>query len=130
MFKQMIIFDRKKTKQILYLSIPIIGGMMSQNILNLVDTLMIGRLGTLALAGSGVGAFLFFVSFAGFTGVSNAVQTMVARFKGQQQTTKISIPFYLGLVSTVLVASMFTLIAYNSSTTLIALFTTEQRSYK
>ena len=59
-----------------------IGGMLSQNILNLVDTLMIGQLGALALAGSGIGAFIYYVLFIGFIGLSSGVQTMVARFKG------------------------------------------------
>ena len=68
----------KATKRILALSLPIMGGMMSQNILNLVDTLMIGRLGALALAGSGIGAFLFYVLFVFIIGLSSGVQTIVA----------------------------------------------------
>ncbi len=90
-----------KFKRILGLSIPIIGGMMSQNILNLVDTLMIGQLGHVALAGTGVGAFLFFVSFAGFTGIASGVQTMVARYVGQSQQALISVALILGLILSV-----------------------------
>ncbi|MBI60008.1 hypothetical protein CL657_02175 [bacterium] len=92
----MIVFS--KLKRILLLSIPIIGGMMSQNILNLVDTLMIGQLGHMALAGTGVGAFLFFVSFSGFTGIASGVQTMVARYVGQSQKDLISMALLLGII--------------------------------
>ena len=39
------------------ISMPIMGGMMSQNILNLVDIGMVGRLGDSALAATGIGSF-------------------------------------------------------------------------
>ena len=74
-----------------------IGGMLSQNILNLVDTLMIAQLGPLALAGSGIGAFIFYVLFVGFTGISSGVQTMIARFKGTNQLSNYPVPLMLGL---------------------------------
>lgn len=85
------------TKRILTLSLPMMGGMISQNILNLVDTLMIGQIGPLALAGSGIGAFIFFVLFVGFTGISSGVQTMVARFKGTNHPEHYPIALMLGL---------------------------------
>ena len=42
------------------LSLPIMGGMVSQNIFNLVDTAMVGQLGTAALAAVGIGGLVNF----------------------------------------------------------------------
>ena len=68
---------------ILGLALPIIGGMMSQNILNLVDTAMVGRLGNEALAATGLGGFAFFMAIATMMGLSAAVQAMAARRVGE-----------------------------------------------
>ena len=46
--------DRASRNRMIYaLGLPIVGGMISQNVLNLVDTAMVGRLGDDALAGVG-----------------------------------------------------------------------------
>ena len=97
-------FFSSKTTRILALSIPIVGGMMSQNILNVVDTLMLGRLGSLSLAAAGIGSFLFFVCFSFFTGSSSAVQTMVARYKGENNPHLYSVVFILGVAFSVILA--------------------------
>jgi Na+-driven multidrug efflux pump len=41
----------QRVRTILTLGLPIIGGMLSQSLLNLVDAAMVGRLGEAALAG-------------------------------------------------------------------------------
>jgi Na+-driven multidrug efflux pump len=46
--------------------------MLSINILDIVDTAMIGRLGDKALAGTGFASFLFFVSFSMTVGIAGA----------------------------------------------------------
>ncbi len=106
---RLLSFFSSKTKRILALSIPIIGGMMSQNILNLVDTLMIGRLGSDNLAAAGIGGFLFFVSFSFFTGSSSAIQTMVARYKGETNTYLYPLALLMGIIF-VFIFSIFSMV--------------------
>ena len=96
-------------QKILSLSVPIMAGMVSQNILNLVDTLMIGTLGTLSLSGSGIGSFLFYVFFIGFIGISAGVQTMVARYIGENKPMQCSPPLILGLGVAIIFTGAFTL---------------------
>ena len=48
--------ERKaRYRRILSLGLPIVGGMVSQNVINLVDTAMVGSLGDIALAAVGTG---------------------------------------------------------------------------
>jgi MATE family multidrug resistance protein len=75
--------DRRR--RILALALPIIGGMVSQNVLNLVDTAMVGSLGAPALAAVGVASILFFISSALITGISSAVQALASRRVGEGQ---------------------------------------------
>lgn len=60
-------------------ALPIIGGMASQNVLNLVDAWMIGALGAAALAGVGLASFLTFVAVAFISGLAPAVQSIAAQ---------------------------------------------------
>ena len=68
----MLIFpSRSRVKSIMTLAFPIMGGMISQNIFNLVDTAMVGQLGTVALAAVGIGGLVnFFCHIIVFQGGS------------------------------------------------------------
>ena len=75
--------DAQRSAQILGLGLPIIGGMISQNVLNLVDTAMVGTLGDVALAGVGIGAFANFMGQSLVMGLGAGVQAVVARRRGE-----------------------------------------------
>lgn len=78
----------ERRKQIFLLALPIIGGMASQNVLNLVDTAMVGSLGNQALAATGIGGFANWMAMAFLTGLSAGVQAMAARRMGEKKRAK------------------------------------------
>ena len=90
--------DPSRRKRILALALPIIGGMVSQNVLNLVDTLMVSQLGDAALAGVGLGSFANFMCTAFITGLSAGVQAMSARRLGEGRESEKAIPLNGGLL--------------------------------
>lgn len=96
--------DPDRRRRILDLSLPIIGGMVSQNILNLVDTAMVGRLGDAALAAVGLGGFANFMCIAFITGMSAGVQAMAARRLGEGRTGETAVPLNGGLLLVALIA--------------------------
>ena len=96
----------ERTRQILSLSLPIIGGMTSQNVLNLVDTWMVGALGPAALAGVGFSSFLNFMAVAAITGLAAAVQATAARRYGEGKHDETAVPLNGGLILALLVASL------------------------
>ena len=75
--------DRERRKLIWGIALPIMGGMMSQNVLNLVDIGMVGRLGDAALAATGIGSFSNYLATAFIIGLSAGVQALAARRLGQ-----------------------------------------------
>jgi MATE family multidrug resistance protein len=75
--------DANRRNRIVALSLPIIGGMVSQNMLNIVDTAMVGFLGDPALAAVGLGGFVVFMCQALILGISTGVQSSAARRKGE-----------------------------------------------
>ncbi len=99
---------RERRRRILTLALPIIGGMLSQNLLNLVDTAMVGALGDSALAATGVGGFAFFMAIATMMGLSAAVQAMAARRIGEGRTEEAAIPLNGALLLAILFGVPFT----------------------
>lgn len=87
-----------RLKSILTLALPIIGGMVSQNILNLVDTAMVGMLGTAALAAVGIGGLVNFFCQASLLGVSSGVQAIAARRLGEKRYADVAKPLNAGLL--------------------------------
>ncbi len=84
----MILFKKPtffQAKTIFNLSLPILGGIISLNLLWLIDTAMIGRLGTISLAAVGFGGFLTWLAFSPFFGLVSAIQTITARKLGEKK---------------------------------------------
>ncbi|MEC7984902.1 MAG: MATE family efflux transporter [Myxococcota bacterium] len=97
------------------MSLPIIGGMVSQNILNLVDTAMVGQLGHVALAAVGLGGFANFLAIAFIMGLSSGVQAMAARRVGEDRLNETAKPLNGGLLLALCLSIPLTLILYFSA---------------
>lgn len=84
--------------RILALALPIIGAMVSQNLLNLVSTAFVSGLGDEALAAVGYGSFANFMSIAFVTGLAAGVQATAARRKGEGAESETAVPLNGGLL--------------------------------
>lgn len=89
--------ERSRLRAIGEQAIPIIGGMASQNVMNLVDTAMIGGLGKAPLAAVGMASFTNFLAQAFLTGLGSGVQAMAARRVGEGRTDDTAAPLHGGL---------------------------------
>ncbi|MFP4209554.1 MAG: MATE family efflux transporter [Wenzhouxiangella sp.] len=97
--------DRTRRRQLLAIALPVIGGMTSQNILNLVDIAMVGRLGDTALAATGLGSFANWLSMAFILGLSTGVQAIAARRMGQGASGELALPLNGGLLLALLLGT-------------------------
>jgi multidrug resistance protein, MATE family len=108
---------KHRSSQIFQIALPIIGGMMSQNVMNLVDSAMVGQLGSTQLAAVGLASFVNFVAAALFMGMAAGVQAMVARRIGEGRIKEAANPLN-GALITILVAALpitFILTQYSHS---------------
>ena len=71
---------------------------MSQNILNLVDIGMVGRLGDSALAATGIGSFTNYLAISFIIGLSAGVQALAARRLGENRHDETAVPLNGGLI--------------------------------
>ncbi len=77
--------DLARDRSIAVLSAPIVGGMLSQILQNLVDTAMVGRLDAASLAAVGMGATATWLSVSLLLGIGSATQALVARRIGEER---------------------------------------------
>jgi multidrug resistance protein, MATE family len=101
-----------RLRRILLLALPIVGGMMSQNVMNLVDTAMVGTLGDAALGAVGLGGFANFMFMALLLGISVGVQTTAARRKGEGLLHETAVPLNGGLLIVLCVAPPLSALLY------------------
>ncbi len=108
--KDLIQLERLKT--IIKLATPIIVGMLTINLMTLVDTAMVGSLGSVALAGVGMGAFLNALMGALFQGTAAGVQALVSRRVGENALADTWPCLFGGLLLNLVVASIVAALAY------------------
>ena len=96
--------------RVLRLALPIVGGMVSQNVLNLVDTYMVGTQGPEALAAVSTAGMVNFVAVASVMGLSASVQTLAARRHGAGQHKTTAAPLNGALLTAGLVGLPLTVL--------------------
>ena len=104
--------SKERLNRILGLSLPIIGAMISQNVLNLVDTAMVGTLGNAALAAVGLGGFALFMFQALILGISTGVQATSSRRKGEGRFDRLAVPLNAALLIVLLAAPVLSAFWY------------------
>ncbi|WP_415903407.1 MATE family efflux transporter [Neptuniibacter sp. QD29_5] len=117
----MTFFNRQKI--IIGLGLPIIAGMLSQSLLNLVDAVLVGQLGEASLAGVGIGGYANFVAISLILGLSSGVQTLVARHQGEGQFDHAASPVHWGLLISLLFALPISCVLIYHSGFIVSLMT-------
>ena len=84
--------------------------MVSQNLLSIVDTAMVGFLGDAALAAVGLSGFVVYMCQALVMGISTGVQTNAARRKGEGRPGRAAAVLNTALLSIILFAPAFSLL--------------------
>ncbi len=113
--------ERRRLNRIGHLALPIVGGMVSQTVLNLVDTAMVGVLGKNALAGVGTASFAAFMATALVMGLSSGVQAMSARRIGEGRADEAAVPLTGGLFLALAIGLPITFVVLAFSPTLLPL---------
>ena len=90
-----------RVEMVMKQALPVMGGMASQNVLNLADSVMVGRLGTACVASVGIASTLNFQCQAALQGISSGVQAMSARRIGEGRAEIAAVPLNAALVACV-----------------------------
>lgn len=118
-------FALNRQKVILTLGLPIIAGMLSQSVLNLIDAALVGQLGEASLAGVGIGSYANFVAISLILGLSSGVQTLVARHKGAGTNNNAASPVHWGIFISFLFALPLSLLYIHHSDWIVSLMSSD-----
>ena len=100
-------------------ALPVMGGMASQNVLNLADSAMVGRLGTACVAAVGISSTLNFQCQAALQGISSGVQAMSARRIGEGKSANAAVPLNAALILCLLFGIPMATWAYTNAPMLV-----------
>ena len=84
-------------RRILALAGPVVITQMTHTAMGLIDAMMVGRLGVVALAGVGLGAIISWWLLGFFVGLLQGVNTFVAQFFGAGKKDRVGVAFWQGL---------------------------------
>ena len=94
--------------RIVRIAIPITLGMLSQNVLNLIDTAMLGRVNDQALAAAGMASMAFWLFAAPSIGLGSAVHALTASRAGSGQRDTAAVPVVTALATIAVIAIPWT----------------------
>jgi len=83
------------------IGLPMMGGMVSQVLLNLIDTAMVGTLGPMALAAVGISSYATFMVTAAVMGFGSGVQALAARRIGEERPGEAAVPLNGALITAI-----------------------------
>ena len=92
------------SRQIIILAIPIIFSNLSRVVMGLADMAMVSRLGSDALAATGMGSLLLWVIMSMGIGLRTAVQTVSSRRLGQKKYRMCSNALYNGILLAIIIS--------------------------
>lgn len=84
-------------KQIIRLSTPVMLSQLSYTAMGIIDTIMVGRVGVVALASVGLGSILFWWLLSLFWGMLAGVNTLVAQAEGAGDKKAAGVAFWQGI---------------------------------
>jgi len=121
----MINTNKEFVRKFLTIAIPMSLQQLMISSLSMVDTIMVGKLGDLAIASVGIGSQVYFVVNLFLLGVGGGCSMFASQFFGKQDYGSIKKVVCLGLCTGVIIVILFTVIIFNYPTKTISLFTND-----
>lgn len=107
--------DSKMNREIIKLASPVMVGMISHTVLNIVDTAMVGRLGDVALGAVGLGSFFILVTVLVFGALNIGTQAITARRLGENKIGEFGRIVYNAFFLAIIIGVAVSLIGYRLS---------------
>ncbi|UTC62861.1 MATE family efflux transporter [Treponema sp. OMZ 787] len=101
--------DKSFLKNLFIIAVPIILQNFISSFVNILDTIMIGRLGTVELAAVGLGNQLFFLLNLILYGIGSGGMVFTAQFWGKKDFNGLQKTFAISLIVAVFFSTLFTL---------------------
>lgn len=122
--------DKSFLRKVVAISVPIVLQQLLTNLLNLIDTLMIGRLGESTIAAVGLANKVFFVYTLLTFGISSGAAVLQSQFYGKNDIKNIQKVQGIALVLSLSAAVLFTAAAVAIPETVMRIFTNSEEAIR
>lgn len=113
------------SRTLLTIALPIILQNLMQSLVNMLDTIMVGQLGAVAIAAVGLGNQIFFLLNMILFGISSGAAIFVAQYWGKRDIAGVRKTLGLALTLAAVVATLFMLTAMTAPYFLIGLYSND-----
>lgn len=114
--------DKNYFQKLFFISIPIILQNLITSSVNLLDTIMVGKLGDMPVAAVGIGNQIFLLVYLMTLGISSGSGVFIAQYWGKKDEKSIRKVLGFSMISSGLFALLFSVIVYFFSENIVALF--------
>lgn len=114
--------DRAFVKYVFHIAIPMMLAQLITSSVNLIDNIMVGQLGGLAIGGVAASNRYFYLGLAVIVGVSNGTAIFIAQFFGAKRQSKVQESFRLSIIATLILIVPVVLAAILFPDTIIRFF--------
>ncbi len=115
----------KNYKKIIWMAVPIAMQNLVTTSLNLIDTLMIGRLGEEKIAAVGIANQYFFILILLLFGINSGISIFISQFWGSRETGKIKRTLGLGIFSGIAFSTVFAIGGIVFTESILGIFTND-----
>ncbi|NLM52917.1 MAG: MATE family efflux transporter [Firmicutes bacterium] len=120
-----LVKDREFYQRVLQIGVPIMIQNFLGQFLNMVDTIMVGRLGETEIAAVGIANQYFFFFHMVLIGICSGCGIFIAQYWGKRDTVNIKRILGLGLSSVTVIALLFIAVGLSNPRMIIAIFNKE-----
>jgi putative MATE family efflux protein len=120
-----IFLDKKFYTSLFAIAVPIMLQNLMNSFVNVVDTVMIGRLGTVEIAAVGLGNNVFFFYMIVLFGISSGGAVFIAQFWGKRDLPGIRKTLGLGILVSLAIGGVFTLAAALVPERILGIYSTD-----
>ncbi|HHX74095.1 MAG TPA: MATE family efflux transporter [Firmicutes bacterium] len=122
---QGLLSDKKFLKRMLSIALPVMIQNFISSFLNMIDTVMVGKMGETEIAAVGIANQYFFFFHMFLIGIAFGCAIFVAQFWGKKDIANIRRILGIGLVSSLIVSLIFMLVGFAGPARIIGLFNRE-----
>jgi putative MATE family efflux protein len=121
------IFSNKRFySTMLAIALPVMAQNFISAFLNLIDTVMVGRLGEVEIAAVGIANQYFFFFHMFLVGLCAGCSVFIAQFWGKKDIANIKRVLGIGLISVIIVSTLFVIIGFLFPAKVMALFNNDK----
>lgn len=119
--------DKKFYKTLFFVAVPITLQNLMQSMVNMLDSIMVGQLGSLEIAAVGLGNQIFFILNMILFGIASGGSIFIAQYWGKKDVTNIRKTLGLMISFSLIISALFTVAALFFPKLLISFYSNDPK---